>query len=61
VLIDPARRFGRPVLASANVETSVIAERFLAGESTPELAEDFDVEPRDIEEAVRFEAQLGAA
>ncbi len=61
VLIDPARRFGRPVLAAANVETEVIAERFLAGDSATDLAADFGVELGDIEEAVRFEAQLRAA
>jgi len=61
VLIDPTRRFGRPVLAAANIETAVIAERFFAGESTSELADDFGIEPTDVEEAVRFESQLRAA
>jgi uncharacterized protein (DUF433 family) len=61
VLIDPARRFGRPVLASANVETAAISERFIAGEAASELAADFGIEEREVEEAVRFESLLRAA
>lgn len=61
VVIDPARRFGRPVLASANIETSAIADRFDAGDSTEALAEDFGVSAESIEEALRFEKQLHAA
>ena len=61
VLIDPAFRFGRPVLASANVETAVVADRFFAGDSTAVLSADFGVPEADIEEAIRFESQLRAA
>jgi uncharacterized protein (DUF433 family) len=61
ILIDPTRRFGRPVLASANVETSAIAERFMAGEVADDLAVDFGIEEREVEEAVRFESLLRAA
>lgn len=61
VVIDPCRRFGRPVLSTANVETSIIGERFRAGDSTALLAEDFRVPETAIEEALRFEAQLGRA
>lgn len=61
VVIDPARRFGRPVLIGANVETSVIGERFRAGDSTGALAADFGVGEDSIEEALRFEATLRRA
>ena len=61
ILIDPARRFGRPVLESANIETLIIAERFLAGELPASLATDLQVSENDIFEAVRFESQLRAA
>ncbi len=33
VVIDPARGFGRPILAGAGISTAVVAERFKAGES----------------------------
>ncbi len=61
VVIDPARRFGRPILANANIETSVIADRFFAGEVPESLAADFDISESDVHEAVRFEHQLRAA
>jgi uncharacterized protein (DUF433 family) len=61
VLIDPCFRFGRPILAKANVETAVVADRFFAGESTGDLAMDFAIDEASVEEAIRFESQLRAA
>lgn len=61
IAIDPARRFGRPVLAASNIETSIVAERFLAGELPSSLAIDLGVSETDVFEAVRFESQLHAA
>jgi len=61
IVIDPARRFGRPVLVKANVETATIAERFLAGDSTRALALDFAIDEAAIEEAIRFEQGLRSA
>lgn len=59
-MIDPARRFGRPVLTAANIETAVVAERFLAGELPASLAADLQISENDGFEAVRFENQLHA-
>ena len=61
VSIDPACRFGRPVLASTNLETAVVADRFFAGDSTGTLAADFAIAEADVEEAIRFESQRRAA
>jgi uncharacterized protein (DUF433 family) len=61
VLIDPCFRFGRPILANANVGTAVVADRFFAGESTVDLATDFAIDEASVGEAVRFESQLRAA
>lgn len=58
IVIDPERRFGRPLIAGTSVETSVIAERFRAGESWSELAEDFGLDESAVAEAVRFETAL---
>ena len=55
IVIDPARRFGRPVLAAANIETSAIADRYFAGEEPASIARDFRIEESDVNEAVRFE------
>ncbi len=61
VSIDPWHKFGRPVLVSTNIETSAIADRFLAGESHASIASDFRIAEGDVEEAIRFEAQMRAA
>ncbi len=61
VVIDPSRRFGRPILASTNLETAIVADRFFAGDSTEVLAVDFGIDEAKVEEAIRFESQLRAA
>lgn len=61
VVIDPGRRFGRPVLVSANVETSAIADRFFAGDDIPALARDLEISESDVSDAVRFESMLRRA
>lgn len=55
VVVDPLRSFGRPSLADVYVRTEVIADRFDAGDRIEELASDYRVTPRQIEEALRFE------
>jgi uncharacterized protein (DUF433 family) len=61
VVIDPSRRFGRPILEATNLETAIVADRFFAGDSTAVLAGDFGIEEAKVEEAIRFESQLRAA
>lgn len=55
VAIDPRRKFGRPYLVGAGVETSIIASRRRAGESVASLATDFDTTKDRIKGALRFE------
>jgi len=61
IVIDPRVSFGRPVLAGTGIPTSVIAERYKAGESMEDLARDYARERSEIEEAVRCELPLEAA
>ncbi|MDX1999410.1 MAG: DUF433 domain-containing protein [Thermoanaerobaculia bacterium] len=62
VAIDPTVAFGRPVLERRGVKTATIAERFFqAGESIHEIAEDFDLEAFEVEEAIRYEGSHLAA
>lgn len=61
IVIDPSVSFGRPVLAGTGVPTSAIAERYKAGESVPQLANDYGRSAEEIEEAIRCELQLEAA
>lgn len=61
VVIDPYVSFGRPVLAGTGIATTIIAQRYKAGESIEELAEDYGRSRSDIEEAIRCELWLDAA
>lgn len=60
IVIDPQLSFGRPVLTRAAVPTEVIVDRFCAGDSPAEMAKDYSVDEKDIQEALRFEQRLAA-
>jgi uncharacterized protein (DUF433 family) len=60
IVIDPRMGFGRPVLAGTGIRTEVVVERYRAGESAPELADDYGVKPELIEDAVRLELRAAA-
>jgi uncharacterized protein (DUF433 family) len=53
--VDPTLAYGRPVLRARGVATSVLADRFKAGDTFAELAADYDVAKEEIEEAIRVE------
>lgn len=55
VVIDPTLAFGRPIVQSKGVSTSVIAARLDAGESIEDLVEDYGISNREVEEAVLYE------
>ena len=55
IVIDPRISFGRPALVGTGIATSVLADRFKAGESFAELAEDYGRSKEEIEEAIRCE------
>ena len=61
IVIDPNLAFGRPALAGTGIATTIIAQRYKAGESIEELAEDYGRSRSDIEEAIRCELWLEAA
>ena len=55
IVIDPKIAYGKPTLIGTGVTTTNIFDRFVAGESIHELAEDFEVPLSMIEEAIRCE------
>ncbi|MCS6805645.1 MAG: DUF433 domain-containing protein [Acidobacteriota bacterium] len=61
VVIDPRIAFGQPVIVGTGIRTATIAARYKAGESIHELADDYDLKPFQIEEAIRCELHLAAA
>jgi uncharacterized protein (DUF433 family) len=60
-VIDPRISFGCQILAGSGIPTAIVAERYKAGESIDELAEDYGRERLDIEEAIRCELDVEAA
>lgn len=60
VVIDPRLSFGRPVLTQSAVPTEVIFDRFQAGDSLQDMALDYNVGEKEIEEALRFEQRRAA-
>jgi uncharacterized protein (DUF433 family) len=61
VVVDPGRGFGLPVVEGTGVRTEIIAERHRAGDSTDQIAYDFDVTPEQIKGALRWEMPKEAA
>ena len=55
IAIDPQIAFGRPIVVRKSITTQAIADRIDAGETVEELALDYGLEPREIEEAVLYE------
>ncbi len=55
IAIDPQIAFGRPVVLKAGVSTAVIAERIDADESPQEIADDYDLTLKEVEQAVLYE------
>jgi uncharacterized protein (DUF433 family) len=61
IVIDPFISFGRAVITGTGVSTALVAERFKAGESADELANDYGCDREKIEEAIRCELSLAEA
>ncbi len=61
IVIDPTIAFGRPALVGRGIPTTVIAQRYKAGESITSLMRDYECDQAEIEEAIRCELHLEAA
>lgn len=55
VAIDPFISFGRPVVFSKGIPTLTIVNRIDAGETVEEVADDYDIEIWEVEEAIYYE------
>jgi len=61
ISISPSVSFGRPVLVGTGVSTSVIAGRFAARDSVSDLAREYNVDAKILEDAIRWELLRGKA
>jgi len=58
VVLDPARRFGKPILHSSAIPTDALAAAYKSNGRDPDLVADwYDVAPADVLRAVDFEAR----
>lgn len=55
IAIDPAIKFGRPVIMHKGVSTSILADRIDAGESLAAVADDYDLDVCEVEMAILYE------
>jgi uncharacterized protein (DUF433 family) len=60
IIVDPSYGYGLPVVVNSGVRTEIIRERFGAGDSYEQIAQDFGLEPPDVERALQFEVQRAA-
>jgi len=60
VLVDPDYSFGLPVIASRGVRTEIILERFKAGDLEEQIAQDFSLQPAEVQRALQFELSRAA-
>jgi uncharacterized protein (DUF433 family) len=60
VVIDPQHAFGRPVISGTNITTEALACLIRGGEKIEDVAQDFRLEPEQVENAWDFERRLAA-
>ncbi len=61
ISLDPRVRFGRPVIVGTSIPTEEVAERFRAGDTCGQIADEYGRPSREIEEAIRCELRLDRA
>jgi uncharacterized protein (DUF433 family) len=60
VVLDPNRQFGQPIVFKSGVRTEVLYLAVKNGASEDEAAAWFEVERKDVQDAVEFEKRLAA-
>jgi uncharacterized protein (DUF433 family) len=58
IVINPYVSFGKPVIAGTGLPTRVVAERYKAGDSIPDLARDYGRKEEEINDAIRYELRV---
>jgi uncharacterized protein (DUF433 family) len=53
IAINPLLSSGRPIVKGTGIMVSVLIDRAKAGESIPELAKDYGLQPLEVEEAIQ--------
>jgi len=61
ISIDPKVSFGKPTIAGTGVPTKIVTQRYDAGDSIEEIADDYNCQPSQVKDAIRFESYYRAA
>ncbi|VTU26318.1 hypothetical protein SRS16CHR_03834 [Variovorax sp. SRS16] len=62
VILDPSRQFGQPIVVDVGVPTDTLYASYVAeGRNRKAVARQFDIEPRHVDAAVRYEERLPRA
>ena len=60
VIVDPRRSFGQPIFARGGARVADALDRFLAGESLQDVAQEFGVPVSEVEDVVRAASRRAA-
>jgi uncharacterized protein (DUF433 family) len=60
VVVDPARSFGQPIFIHGAVRVEDVLDRWRAGDSLTDVADDFGVPTEDVEDVLRVALPIAA-
>jgi uncharacterized protein (DUF433 family) len=60
VIVDPERAFGQPLVVHGGARVEDLVDRFRAGDSVADIAEDFAVPRDEVEDVIRVATRLAA-
>ena len=60
VVLDPLRSFGQPIVVGSGVPTSILAEAAVVEGSARKAAQMYEVDEREVKDAVAFEERMAA-
>jgi uncharacterized protein (DUF433 family) len=60
VVVDPRRAFGMPVVVRGGARVEDLVDRFVAGDTIAEIADDFGVPEAEVEDVVRVATRAAA-
>ncbi len=61
VIVDPAKAFGLPIVVHGGARIEDLVDRFQAGDSIADIADDFGVKPAEVEDVIRVATRAAAA
>jgi uncharacterized protein (DUF433 family) len=60
VVVDPAVRFGKPIIRGTRVPVALVLSKLAGGMMAAALQNEYDLQPEDTQAALHYAAQLVA-